>query len=65
VDGDALVATSKFADSEKSRIGLGFTERGTVLIDHVRISENTRRPDWEQVKATLLAAQPKQPPKPR
>jgi hypothetical protein len=37
----------------KNRIGLGLTGRGTVLIDDVTITENTRRPDWEQLKAKL------------
>ena len=37
----------------KNRIGLGLTGHGTVLINRVRISENTRRADWEQVKAKL------------
>ncbi len=57
VDGNVVVATAKFADAMKNRIGVGFTERGTVLIDHVRITENTRREDWEQVKTKLAAAQ--------
>ena len=30
---------------------LGLTGRGTVLIKNVRISENSRRADWQQVKA--------------
>jgi hypothetical protein len=57
VDGNVLAATSVVADSMKNRIGVGFTGRGTVLIDHVRITESTRRPDWEQVKTKLAAAQ--------
>jgi hypothetical protein len=48
VDGEKLFATALEADSMKSRIGVGLTERGTVLIDRVRISENTRRDDWKQ-----------------
>lgn len=53
VDGEKLFATALEADSMKSRIGVGLTGRGTVLIDRVRLSENTRRADWEQVKAAL------------
>jgi hypothetical protein len=48
VDGEKLFATALEADSMKNRIGVGLTGRGTVLIDRVRISENTRRADWEQ-----------------
>jgi hypothetical protein len=53
VDGEKLFATSVVVDSMKNRIGLGLTGRGTVLIDRVRISENKRRADWDQVKANL------------
>ncbi len=53
VDGEKLFATSVVADSMKNRIGLGLTGRGTVLIDRLRISENTRRADWDQLKAKL------------
>lgn len=55
VDGDVLWATSTVADSKKSRIGVGVTGRGAVLIDNLRISENTRRADWEKVKARYAA----------
>ncbi|WP_395746503.1 hypothetical protein [Prosthecobacter sp.] len=41
VDGEKLTATAAEADSMKSRIGFGLTQRGTVLIDRVRIYENT------------------------
>jgi hypothetical protein len=56
VDGNVLLATSAEVDSMKNRIGVGLTEHGPALIDNVRITENTRRPDWEQVKAKLAAA---------
>ncbi|HSI62123.1 MAG TPA: hypothetical protein VLE43_03365, partial [Candidatus Saccharimonadia bacterium] len=56
VDGEKLFATALEADSMKNRIGVGLTGRGTVLIDRVRISENTRRPDWEKVKAESKGA---------
>ena len=55
VNGEKLFATALEADSMKNRIGVGFTGRGTVLIDRVRISENTRRADWAEVKARLDA----------
>jgi hypothetical protein len=58
VDGEKLFATALEADSMKSRIGVGLTGRGTVLIDRVRISENTRRADWEQVKAKFTPGAP-------
>jgi hypothetical protein len=45
VDGEKLLATAAEADSMKSRIGIGLTQRGTVLIDRVRIYENTPRKD--------------------
>jgi hypothetical protein len=51
VDGEKLFATALEADSMKCRIGVGLTGRGTALIDRVRLSENTRRADWEKVKA--------------
>ena len=51
MDGERLFATSTVADSMKNRIGLGLTGRGTVLIKNVRISENSRRADWQEVKA--------------
>lgn len=53
MDGETLFATALEADSMKNRIGVGLTEHGTVLIDRVRISENTRRADWAEVKAWL------------
>ncbi|HEY6167828.1 MAG TPA: hypothetical protein VI454_07300 [Verrucomicrobiae bacterium] len=58
LDGEKLLATAAEADVMKNRIGLGLTGRGTVLIDRVRISENTRRPDWAQAKAKLAAQAP-------
>jgi hypothetical protein len=61
VDNDVLFAVSTDADAMKSRLGVGLTGRGTVLIDHVRITENTRRADADEVKAKLAAAQSKQP----
>ncbi len=45
VDGEKLVTTSTVADAMKNRIGVALTGRSTALIDHVRISENTRRAD--------------------
>jgi len=57
VDGQTLVATSTVADAMKNRIGVGLTGRGAVLIDKVRIWENTRRTDWESVKARFPAAE--------
>ncbi len=45
MDGEKLLATAAEADAMKSRIGFGLTERGTVLIDRVRIYENTPRKD--------------------
>lgn len=45
VDGEKLAATAAEADSMKSRIGFGLTKGGTVLIDRVRIYENTPRKD--------------------
>jgi hypothetical protein len=56
VDGQKLAATAVEADSMKSRLGIGLTGRGTVLIKNMRISENTRRADWQDVKAKLAAA---------
>jgi hypothetical protein len=53
VDGQKLLVTAAEADSMKSRIGVGITGHGPISITRVRISENTRRPDWEQVKAKL------------
>lgn len=53
VDGEKLFVTATVADAMKNRIGVGLTGHGTVLIDRVRITENTRRADWEQVKAKL------------
>jgi hypothetical protein len=53
VDGQALLAVSTVADATKNRIGVGLTGRATVLIDNVRVWENSRRADWEQVKASL------------
>lgn len=57
VDGEKLLATAVEADSQKNRVGFGLTGRGTVLIKNLRISENTRRADWRQVK-TLLTSDP-------
>ncbi len=54
VDGHALLATATVADAQKSRVGIGLTGRSTLLIDDFRILANTRRPDWEQVKAKLV-----------
>ncbi|MDB6004028.1 MAG: hypothetical protein JWR15_1015 [Prosthecobacter sp.] len=45
MDGEKLLATAAFADAMKSRIGFGLTKGGTVLIDRVRIYENTARKD--------------------
>jgi hypothetical protein len=56
VDGQALVATATVADTMKNRIGLGLTGRSTALIDNVRVWENRRRSDWEQVKAGLAVS---------
>jgi hypothetical protein len=56
VDGQTLVATATAADTMKNRIGVGLTGRSTALIDNVRIWENTRREDWEQVKAGLAVS---------
>jgi hypothetical protein len=53
VDGEVLIAVSTVADAMKNRIGLGLTGRGEVLIDNVRILENSRRADWEEVKTKL------------
>jgi hypothetical protein len=55
VDGQKLAATAAEADAMKCRIGFGLTGRGTVLIKDLRISENQRRADWEEVKAKLAA----------
>jgi hypothetical protein len=55
VDGQTLIATATVADAMKNRIGVGLTGRGTALIDNVRICENRRRADWEQVKANLAS----------
>ncbi len=54
VDGHTLLATATVADAQKSRVGIGLTGRSTLLIDDFRILANTRRPDWEQVKAKLV-----------
>jgi hypothetical protein len=56
VDGQTLVATATENDSMKNRIGIGMTGRATILIDNVRIWENTRRADWDAVKAKLTAS---------
>lgn len=53
VAGKTLVAVSTEAEGMKNRIGIGLTGRVTALVDDVRIWENTRRPDWESVKAKL------------
>lgn len=45
MDGEKLAATTAETDSMKSRIGFGLTKGGTVLIDRVRIYENTPRKD--------------------
>jgi hypothetical protein len=60
VDGQTLIATATAADATKNRIGVGLTGRSTALIDNVRVWENSRRADWEQVKAKLaVGAEPK------
>jgi hypothetical protein len=56
VDGQTLLATATVADTMKNRIGLGLTGRSTALIDNVRVWENHRRADWEQVKAGLAVS---------
>jgi hypothetical protein len=56
VDGQTLVATATVADTMKNRIGVGLTGRSTALIDNVRVWENSRRSDWEQVKAGLAVS---------
>jgi hypothetical protein len=53
VDGQTLIATATVADTMKNRIGVGLTGRSTALVDNVRVWENSRRADWEQVKAGL------------
>ncbi|WP_395751230.1 hypothetical protein [Prosthecobacter sp.] len=47
VDGEKLAVTAEFADAMKSRLGFGLTKGGTVLIDRVRIYENTPRKGTE------------------
>jgi hypothetical protein len=56
VDGQTLIATATVADTMKNRIGVGLTGRSTALIDNVRVWENSRRTDWEQVKAKLAVS---------
>ena len=55
VDGQTLLATATVADAMKNRIGIGLTGHGAVLVDNVRMWENTRRTDWEEVKKKLTA----------
>jgi hypothetical protein len=56
VDGQTLIATATVADTMKIRIGVGLTGRSTAVIDNVRVWENHRRADWEQVKARLAVS---------
>lgn len=55
VDGQTLLATATVADAMKNRIGVGMVGRADIRIDNVRIYENTRRADWQEVKARLAA----------
>lgn len=52
-DQPPLFATATVADAEKHRMFFGISGRGTALIDNVRVTENIRRADWEQIKAKL------------
>jgi hypothetical protein len=61
VDGQTLIATATAADATKNRIGVGLTGRSTALVDNVRIWENSRRADWEQVKAKLAVSAESKP----
>jgi hypothetical protein len=60
IDDAKLFATATEADSQKNRIGFGLTGRGIALIKNLRITENTRRSDWQEVKTKFAAgAEPK------
>ncbi|HWB00670.1 MAG TPA: hypothetical protein VG713_19385 [Pirellulales bacterium] len=61
VDGQTLLATSTVADAAKNRIGFGMVKRATLLIDDVRIWDNKRRADWDEVKSTLSDRQDSKP----